>query len=234
MAFFNEFPHTRTYDSDLAWLIRRMKELMTKVDRVDELLRLVQELIDTLPDVIRERIQEIFNQLIETDYFKTLIEEFLRPYIDMRNSVWTSNNTYTDGNNNYAVTKLVCNVVGNMAMITVKAKWTASRTTATAVSLQECFSSLINANGVSFLDWITNKKEALTVDDAVRAVGQRCYLMSGSYGNYSNNEKHIVLAIFSLWQARNVSDHLQGGVLIPSTGASANIEYEYTVMLPII
>ena len=234
MAYFNEFPHTRTYDSDLAWLIDRMKELMKKVDRVDELLRLVQELIDTLPDVIRERIQEIFDQLIENNYFKTLIEEFLRPYIDMRNSVWTSNNTYTDSTNNYAVTKLVCNVVGNMAMITVKAKWTASRTMATAVSLQDCFRTLTNANGVSFLDWLTAKKEALTVDDAVRNVGQRCYLVSGSYGNYSNNDKHIVLAIYSLWQTRNVSDYLSGGVLIPSTGGAVNIEYEYTVMLPII
>ena len=27
MSFFFEFPHTRTYDSDLGWLIKTMKEL---------------------------------------------------------------------------------------------------------------------------------------------------------------------------------------------------------------
>lgn len=29
MSFFNEFPHTRTYDSDLGWLIWAMKKLIT-------------------------------------------------------------------------------------------------------------------------------------------------------------------------------------------------------------
>ena len=29
MAFFNEFPHTRTYDSDLGWLIWAMKKLIS-------------------------------------------------------------------------------------------------------------------------------------------------------------------------------------------------------------
>lgn len=32
MAYFNEFPHTRTYDSDLGWLIRRIQEVAQIVD----------------------------------------------------------------------------------------------------------------------------------------------------------------------------------------------------------
>lgn len=32
MAFFSEFPHTRTYDSDLGWIIARMKQLINDID----------------------------------------------------------------------------------------------------------------------------------------------------------------------------------------------------------
>ena len=35
MSYF-EFPHTRTYDSDLGWLIKHMKELMLAVDSLEE------------------------------------------------------------------------------------------------------------------------------------------------------------------------------------------------------
>lgn len=35
MSFF-EFPHTRTYDSDLGWIIKTIKELITLVDSLDE------------------------------------------------------------------------------------------------------------------------------------------------------------------------------------------------------
>lgn len=33
MAYFNEFPHTRTYDSDLGWLIKQVKNLIEKFRR---------------------------------------------------------------------------------------------------------------------------------------------------------------------------------------------------------
>lgn len=37
MAFFNEFPHTRTYDSDLGWLIWAMKKLISDWDNFSNL-----------------------------------------------------------------------------------------------------------------------------------------------------------------------------------------------------
>lgn len=37
MAFFNEFPNTRTYDSDLGWLISAMRKLMSYVDGFEEI-----------------------------------------------------------------------------------------------------------------------------------------------------------------------------------------------------
>ena len=37
MAYFNEFPHTRTYDSDLGWLIRNMRQVIETVENYNEL-----------------------------------------------------------------------------------------------------------------------------------------------------------------------------------------------------
>lgn len=37
MAYFNEFPHTRTYDSDLGWLIESVKEVIERVDNYNEI-----------------------------------------------------------------------------------------------------------------------------------------------------------------------------------------------------
>jgi len=40
MAFFNEFPHTRTYDTDLGWLIKHVKTH-------DEAIRALDEWVET-------------------------------------------------------------------------------------------------------------------------------------------------------------------------------------------
>lgn len=37
MAFFNEFPHTRTYDSDLGWIIKTIRKLIDQVDSLNEI-----------------------------------------------------------------------------------------------------------------------------------------------------------------------------------------------------
>lgn len=79
MAFFNEFPHTRTYDSDLAWLIERMKEILTRMDTLEEkmsaLEALVNDFINTLDidRVIREEIQ----RLIDSGDFNKLLSVIL-------------------------------------------------------------------------------------------------------------------------------------------------------------
>lgn len=63
MAFFNEFPHTRTYDSDLAWLIKRMKEVLA---RLDEAIAAVNS--------IPEKILEALNELINNGSIENLID----------------------------------------------------------------------------------------------------------------------------------------------------------------
>ena len=67
MAFFNEFPHTRTYDSDLAWLIKRMKEVLSRMDsveaRMQEIEQLVNDFINTLniPEEIATQLQKMID-----------------------------------------------------------------------------------------------------------------------------------------------------------------------------
>ena len=77
MAFFNEFPFTRTYDSDLAWLIRRMKEVLAKMDRVDEILTTIEELLAGLPQTIRDEVtRQLLDMLANGDfdqYFQSLM-----------------------------------------------------------------------------------------------------------------------------------------------------------------
>lgn len=38
MAYFNEFPHTRTYDGDLGWLIKMYKDLLSFYSDIDNIL----------------------------------------------------------------------------------------------------------------------------------------------------------------------------------------------------
>lgn len=45
MSFF-EFPHTRTYDSDLGWLIKDYKTLDELIDAIKEWIRVTQPTID--------------------------------------------------------------------------------------------------------------------------------------------------------------------------------------------
>lgn len=62
MAFFNEFPHTRTYDSDLAWLIKRMKEILTRMDSLEERMQALEDLVTdfinsaNIPQLIKDEL----------------------------------------------------------------------------------------------------------------------------------------------------------------------------------
>lgn len=58
MAFF-EFPHTRTYDSDLAWLIKAYKILTGKVDNIEQTIE------DTINDALQgEELKQLITQMI--------------------------------------------------------------------------------------------------------------------------------------------------------------------------
>lgn len=58
MAFF-EFPHTRTYDSDLAWLIKAYKILTGKVNNIEQTIE------DTINDALQgEELKQLITQMI--------------------------------------------------------------------------------------------------------------------------------------------------------------------------
>lgn len=81
MSFF-EFPHTRTYDSDLGWLIKKMQELLAEYDvlmswkaqhelEYSDLLRRVTALernITSFEDEINQRFAELENELSQEIY----------------------------------------------------------------------------------------------------------------------------------------------------------------------
>lgn len=104
MAFF-EFPHTRTYDSDLGWLIERvnsyddtLEELNKLIPRV-ELLEACCEALnsgdlppgvaagitkwlkDNAPELIKEMIKNVWFGLSDVGYFVAYIPESWRDVI---------------------------------------------------------------------------------------------------------------------------------------------------------
>lgn len=83
MAFFNEFPHTRTYDSDLAWLIRRMKEVLSRMDTLENRMKALEELVDNFIESLNidEEIKKALRQMILDGAFNQIIEEMVEPYL---------------------------------------------------------------------------------------------------------------------------------------------------------
>ena len=84
MAFFNEFPHTRTYDSDLAWLIKRMKEVLARLDEAIEA-------VNSIP----QKILDALNELINNGSIESLIEAAVAG--DIYTSKFTGDINDTDG-----------------------------------------------------------------------------------------------------------------------------------------
>lgn len=54
MAFFNEFPHTRNYDSDLGWLIESVRKLITCCEEVTEWKDGFEEAYEELKDIYNQ------------------------------------------------------------------------------------------------------------------------------------------------------------------------------------
>lgn len=77
MAFFNEFPHTRTYDSDLAWLIKRMKEVLSRMDSVEARMQAVEELVRNFLDTADDLIREIIQAMIDDGTFAEIIASLI-------------------------------------------------------------------------------------------------------------------------------------------------------------
>ena len=92
MAFF-EFPHTRTYDSDLGWLIKRVKEQQTQMDGqavyMEELKAWMDENEPRIEDI--ERVYDEFESGQLPAEVVTALENWLTQY-----GVLAHANQYTD------------------------------------------------------------------------------------------------------------------------------------------
>ena len=100
MSFF-EFPHTRTYDSDLGWLIKTMKEISEEyaglVDWMNTHKHEYQELLVRVNNLQREltllesEIDRRFNQM-KTEINEDIDNKFTQIKNDMTNQLTTMNN----------------------------------------------------------------------------------------------------------------------------------------------
>ena len=94
MAFFNEFPHTRTYDNDLGWLIKKVKELVeqanSEMEAIAELQQFMEELksgdfpqgmIDALNEWILTHLDELIGDAIKMVFFGLTADGYFVAYI---------------------------------------------------------------------------------------------------------------------------------------------------------
>ena len=88
MAFFNEFPHTRTYDSDLAWLIKRMKEVLARMDSVEARMKALEDLVrDFIASLdIDQAIRDALEQMIAEGVFNELLTQLFNEYTQTINN----------------------------------------------------------------------------------------------------------------------------------------------------
>ena len=94
MAYYNEFPHTRNYDSDLGFLIRRYKELIEKVDGLsEEILRQRKDYTDAQLANYQRQINALINQ-IEADF--TAFVSTVNNTMDIMRREIAASQTYID------------------------------------------------------------------------------------------------------------------------------------------
>lgn len=93
-GFFNEFPHTHAYETDLSWLISRMKWVLFRQDSVEERMALVEkmliEFVETLD--IDQLIKSALQELIDGGAIEEILNALFEPARKaMSVEVWCSN-----------------------------------------------------------------------------------------------------------------------------------------------
>lgn len=77
MAFFNEFPHTRTYDSDLGWIIKKMAELIVEWGGVEEAW---EEFKKQFSDKLTDSVNSILDEWLKDGTLNILIQKWVELY----------------------------------------------------------------------------------------------------------------------------------------------------------
>ncbi|MBR3320599.1 MAG: hypothetical protein IKG04_01445, partial [Exiguobacterium sp.] len=70
MAFFNEFPHTRFYDADLGWIIKKMGMLLTDYASITEWMTIHKDEYAELEDKVNGLINNLVDVIVPWDSSK--------------------------------------------------------------------------------------------------------------------------------------------------------------------
>lgn len=93
MSFFNEFPHTRTYDSDLGWIIKRINDQQTQMDGQATYMEELKAWMDENEPRI-DHIEEVYD-LFESGQLPTEVVTALENWLE-EYGVLSEANAYTD------------------------------------------------------------------------------------------------------------------------------------------
>lgn len=119
MAFFNEFPHTRFYDADLGWIIKKIGMLLTEYATIDEWKTTHEQEYKVLADKVEGLINNLVDVIVPWDssvayHVFTIVEYQGTNYIAVKDvpvgtmitntEYWQPANTVTEQINAIAVT----------------------------------------------------------------------------------------------------------------------------------
>lgn len=102
MAYYNEFPHTRNYDSDLGFLIYQYKLLLESnanlTELYEQLLKIYEKISLEIKDITIEMLEKWLNDGTLFNIFKPYIDEMIAdkldkklPYKDTKNNAYAVN-----------------------------------------------------------------------------------------------------------------------------------------------
>lgn len=87
MAFF-EFPHTRTYDSDLGWIIKNMKNTDDAIAALDEFMKNAENAFDELNKLLNDIAEGRFPEEIANAIRQYIVRNYYDMIGDMIKMLW--------------------------------------------------------------------------------------------------------------------------------------------------
>lgn len=88
MAFFNEFPHTRNYDSDLGWLLKEYDSLSTAYQTLTDCCANVQSRLTAMETLYNQITTGNFPEAVTNAFYKWMRENALDIIGDLATSVF--------------------------------------------------------------------------------------------------------------------------------------------------
>lgn len=87
MSFF-EFPHTRTYDSDLGWIIKNMKNTDDAISTLDEFMKNAENAFDELNKLLNDIAEGRFPEEIANAIRQYIVRNYYDMVGDMIKMLW--------------------------------------------------------------------------------------------------------------------------------------------------